>query len=111
MALYTAPRRATPLAGIVGFSGALYGGATLADDIRAKPPSLLIHGEDDGVVPFPSLQAAHARLKSVGVPVKAVARPGLAHGIDEIGIDLAGAFLLAALTKKAAAIAHAEASC
>jgi len=29
----------------------------------------------------------------VGVPVKAVARPGLGHAIDERGIQLAGEFL------------------
>ena len=52
MALHVALRRKTPLAAVVGFSGALIGSEVLAQEITARPPVKLIHGEEDEVVPF-----------------------------------------------------------
>jgi phospholipase/carboxylesterase len=94
MSLYAAPRRANPIAGIVGYSGALIGSETLANDITAKPPVCLIHGEADTVVPFAAMEHARASLSACGVTLEAHARPNLPHSIDEEGIILAGAFLL-----------------
>jgi len=45
MSLYVGPRRAEALAGIIGYSGALIGADTLAQDIRSRPPVLLVHGD------------------------------------------------------------------
>ncbi len=92
-ALYAGVHRQKQIAGIVAFSGALPWGAALQSEIASKPPVLLVHGEVDTVVPFQSMAAAKAMLEAVGVPVKAVARPGLGHAIDETGIKLAGEFL------------------
>ena len=92
-ALYAGLHRQKQIAGIVAFSGALPWGAALQSEIASKPPVLLVHGEVDTVVPFQSMAAAKAMLEAVGVPVKAVARPGLGHAIDETGIKLAGEFL------------------
>jgi len=92
-ALYAGLRRQTQIAGIVAFSGALPGGEGMRSDIRSKPPVLLIHGEADDVVPFPSMANAKATLEAAGVPVTALARPGLGHAIDDAGIALAGDFL------------------
>jgi phospholipase/carboxylesterase len=92
-ALYAGLRRQTPIAGIVAFSGALPGGDGIGRDIRSKPPVLLVHGEADAVVPFQAMPDAKAALEAVGVPVTAVARPGLGHAIDDAGIALAGDFL------------------
>src|SRR6201997_5344382 len=55
MSLYVGLRRAKALAGIVGFSGALIGSETLPQDIRSRPPVLLIHGDSDEIVPFQAL--------------------------------------------------------
>ena len=57
MALHVGLRRQTALAGIVGFSGRLLAPERLAAEIGARPPVLLIHGDQDPMVPFASLGA------------------------------------------------------
>src|SRR5205085_12648420 len=70
MALYVGLRRAKPLAGILGYSGRLIAPELLADELRSRPPVLLVHGTDDPLVPFDSLAHAETALKSAGVPVE-----------------------------------------
>ena len=101
MALHVGLRRARPLAGIVGYSGMLVGVEFLADEIRARPPVLLVHGAADGIVPVESLDQAKTALDKNKVPVRAHVRPGIAHGIDEEGIRLGQEFLREALGKNA----------
>ncbi len=93
MALHVALRRAEPVAAVVGFSGRLMAAGQLADDIRARPPILLIHGDADPVVPFESLAEAKEALESVGVNVETNSRPALGHSIDEHGLASGCAFL------------------
>ncbi|OAN47986.1 phospholipase [Paramagnetospirillum marisnigri] len=93
MALHVALRRAKAPAAVVGFSGALVDAASLPAEITARPRVLLIHGEDDEVVNPASLPTAEQALTSVGVPVLTELRPGLGHGIDGPGAQLALRFL------------------
>lgn len=93
MALYAGLRRAEPLAGIVGFSGALIAPELLGADIKSRPPVCLIHGQEDAVVPFGALAQAEGALRAANVKVEAHTRPMLGHGIDEKGLQLATAFL------------------
>ncbi|MBX6370417.1 MAG: prolyl oligopeptidase family serine peptidase [Rhodospirillales bacterium] len=93
MSLFVALRRARPVAGVVGYSGACVAAETLAAEIRARPRVLLVHGEADEVVPFEMMAAAEAALRDNGVMVETVGRPGLGHGIDEVGLMRGGAFL------------------
>lgn len=93
MALDVAPRRAVPVAGVVGFSGRLIDRAALVREVKARPPVLLIHGDADSMVPVVNLDHAEAGLKEAGIAVETLRRPGLAHGIDEEGIAAAAAFL------------------
>ena len=51
MALHVGLRRAKPLAGIVGFSGMLAGPEVLQDEIKSRPPVLLVHGDSDEMLP------------------------------------------------------------
>ena len=88
MSLYTAPRRADAIAGVVGISGALHGADALAAELKSRPPVCLIHGTADEVVPFAAMGAAEAGLTAHGVAVEAHARPGLGHGIDEMGLAI-----------------------
>jgi len=94
MSIYTAPRRAKRIAGVVGYSGRLIGDT---NEFRTKPPMLLVHGDTDQVVPPDSLPDAVAGLERVGVPVDAVSRPGLGHGIDQVGLELGRDFLVKVL--------------
>jgi phospholipase/carboxylesterase len=90
MALHVAPRREQTLAGVVGFSGMLSGGA---DGMRSKPPICLIHGKMDDVVPFDAMAMAELTLREAGLSVETHARPYLPHSIDPEGIEIANAFL------------------
>ena len=100
MALFVALRRARPPAGLLGYSGALVGAEVLAEEIRSKPPVLLIHGQADEVVPFQAMAAAVAALEASGVPVQSEGRPGLGHGIDPQGLSLGARFLMEILGKE-----------
>lgn len=92
-ALYTLPRRAEPIGALVGFSGAMIGAEALSTEAKSKPPICLIHGEMDTVVPFGAMGLAETALKSAGFAVETHTRPGLAHGIDPEGIEIAKKFL------------------
>lgn len=93
MSLYVAPRRASPCAGVLGYSGALLGPELLAAETVSRPEMLLIHGDSDEVVAPVALPIAEQTLKAQGFSVSAIVRPGLGHGIDPEGVALGGQFL------------------
>lgn len=93
MALHVGLRRAEPCAGIVGFSGRLLAPETLGREIRAKPPVLLIHGDQDPVVPIACLPEAADALVAAGVETYAHVSKGTAHGIAPDGLGLALGFI------------------
>ena len=93
MALDVALRRAAPLAGVVGFGGRLLRPETLAAQITARPPVLLIHGDADPVVPYADLARAAAGLTAAGVSVVSHTSRGVGHGIAPDGLSLALRFL------------------
>jgi phospholipase/carboxylesterase len=72
---------------------ALAGPDALAQEIRSRPPVLLIHGDADEVVPPRALPLAVQALEAVGVPVESMVVPGLGHSIDEAGLKRGAAFL------------------
>lgn len=96
-ALHVALRRSPQLAALVGFSGALIAPDALVQEIVARPPVCLIHGEVDDVVPFSSLAYATDALRQHGVSVESHARPSLGHSIDMEGLQTATGFLKKAL--------------
>ena len=100
MSLYVGLRREKPLAGILGFSGRLIAPELLADEIRSRPPVLLVHGTNDPVVPYESLAAAEAGLKAAGVAVETLSCPGTEHNIDQQGLERGGVFLRDVLNQK-----------
>jgi phospholipase/carboxylesterase len=93
MALYTGLRRAIAPAGIMAFSGMLIGAETLAAEIIARPPVLLVHGEADEVVPAAASHQAESVLLAAGVPVEATYSAALGHGIDDAGLSAGALFL------------------
>jgi phospholipase/carboxylesterase len=100
MSLYVAPRRTKPIAGVVGFSGALVGADLLAGEVKSRPPVLLIHGDADPVVPVQAMEHARRALAAAGIAVEAERRPGLPHSIDQPGLVRALNFLRARFAAK-----------
>lgn len=94
--LYAALRRPKACAAMVGFSGALLGAETLATEIKSRPPVLLVHGDQDPVVPVQALGHAAAALSANGIDVEHHMLPGLGHGIDGMGLALCSRFLVRA---------------
>src|SRR5262249_19704575 len=93
MSLFVGLRRERKLAGILGYSGRLIAADLLADELRSRPPILLVHGTDDPLVPFQSLAAAEAGLKGARVAVATLACVGTEHSIDPEGLERGGRFL------------------
>ena len=60
---------------------------------NCKTPILLVHGEQDDVVPFSSLKITEDLLSNIGFNVEKLSRPGLGHGIDPDGISAGMNFL------------------
>ena len=89
MSLHVGLRREAQLAGIVGFSGRLLEPETLKDEIRSRPPVLLVHGDMDDVVPPSSLPEAAEGLSAAGVKVFTHVSQGVGHGIGPDGLGLA----------------------
>ena len=98
MALHVGLRRALPPAAIVGYSGMLVVPENVepekfAAEIVSKPPVLLLHGDQDQLIPVQALMHAAQGLASLEVPVEWHISPGLGHGIDQEGLRQGGEFL------------------
>ncbi len=94
MSLFAAPRRDKPIAGILGYSGALLGGESLIGNASVqKCPVHLIHGDFDSVVPVAAYYHATATLRMAGFDVTGSVTSGLTHSIDRKGISDGADFL------------------
>jgi phospholipase/carboxylesterase len=93
MSLHVGPRRADPIAGILGFSGSLIAPHLLAGELKSKPRVFLVHGTADQVVPYGALAQAEKALRDAGLAVETESRPGLPHSIDQVGAQKGALFL------------------
>jgi phospholipase/carboxylesterase len=93
MVLYAGLRRRPPPRGILAYSGALLETPGLAAECAGHPPVLLVHGEQDDVVPFARAGAAESALVRLGIPVQTLWCPRLGHGIDDAGLSAGVLFL------------------
>ena len=71
---------------------------TLAETLAAErhvvaAPVLLVHGEEDEVVPASRSRDAETALRAAGVSVESLFCPRLGHGIDEAGLSMGSLFL------------------
>ena len=98
LALEVLPRRAEAVAGLVGISGRLLAPERLAE-AQVKPPVMLIHGDQDPMVPFAEMRAAGERLTAAGFTVYGHVMRGTGHGIAPDGLGAALAFLRDVLGK------------
>lgn len=94
MALHVALRRERQIAGLLGFSGVLVGGRTLKEQMRSKPPILLIHGDRDPTIPVPAMFDSAEALASAGHGAQWHVSYGVPHSIGPDGLELGGAFLV-----------------
>lgn len=94
MALNVAPRRTETFAGIVAFSGRLLAPETLTQEAISKPPVILIHGDQDDVIPIENMSIAGDALVNAGFEVYAHVMQGTAHGIGPDGLQVANQFLM-----------------
>ena len=93
MSLFTGPRRAERIAGIVGYSGRLVGAEALAAELKSRQPVTLVHGDADEILPVSSLPEAVKGLEAAGIEVASTVRPRLGHSIDETGLRIGLEFL------------------
>lgn len=93
MSLHVAPRRSVAVAGIVAISGRLLLPERLATEVRVRPPVLLIHGDQDPVVPFADMGVAGNALAAANFEVWGHVMRGTAHGIAPDGLGAAVGFL------------------
>jgi phospholipase/carboxylesterase len=98
MALHVGLRRARAPASIVGYSGVLVGPEHLdeasARDARgARPPVLLVHGDQDQVIPLEALFMSSEELAKADIPNQWHLSIGAGHGIDNGGLRHGGLFI------------------
>lgn len=93
LSLHVGLRHVPCLAGIVGYSGALAAPEALKEEIRERPPVLLLHGTDDPLIPVQAMHEASAALTANGVVVQTHLSPGLGHSISPQGLEEGGRFL------------------
>ena len=98
MALHAGLRRRESPAAIVGYSGMLVipediEADKFAGEIVSRPPVLLVHGDQDQLIPVQALMHAAQGLAALDVPVEWHVSPGVAHGIDQEGLRQGGEFL------------------
>jgi len=98
IALHVGLRRAVMPAAIVGYSGLLAlpdnaDPATVAAEIKSRPPVLLVHGDQDPLIPIDALFHAAQGLAALEVPVEWHISAGVGHRIDQEGLRHGGEFL------------------
>ena len=99
MSLHVGLRRATAPAAIVGYSGMLVVPEDIdpdkfAGEVRSRPPVLLVHGDQDQLIPVQALMHAAQGLAALEIPVEWHISPGVGHGIDQEGLRQGGEFLV-----------------
>jgi phospholipase/carboxylesterase len=105
MALHVGLRRPRAPAAILGFSGLLVGPehlseATARDSRGAPPPILLVHGDQDPLIPFDAMFIAADALAGASIPTQWHLSLGIGHGIDNEGLRQGGLFLAKAFANR-----------
>jgi len=98
MALHVGLRRAIAPAAIVGYSGMFVlpkdgPPESVAGEIKARPPVLLVHGDRDELIPVQALLLAAQGLAMLEIPTEWHISAGIGHGIDQEGLRHGGEFL------------------
>ena len=107
MALHVGLRRRRAPAAIVAYSGMLVGpdklGEAKARNARGEPPPiLLVHGDQDPLIPLEAMLAATDDLARAEIPNQWHLSFGVGHGIDAGGLRQGGLFLAAGVSRRGA---------
>jgi phospholipase/carboxylesterase len=107
MALHVGLRRRRAPASILGYSGVLVGPEHLNEAVArdaggAPPPILLVHGDQDQLIPFEALFESAEELAKANIPCQWHLSLGVGHGIDNGGLRHGGLFIAKALGLKVA---------
>jgi phospholipase/carboxylesterase len=107
MALHVGLRRRRAPASILGYSGVLVGPEHLNEAVArdaggAPPPILLVHGDQDQLIPFEALFESAEDLAKANIPCQWHLSLGVGHGIDNGGLRHGGLFIAKALGLKIA---------
>jgi phospholipase/carboxylesterase len=106
MALHAGLRRKIAPRAIVGYSGMLVVPEdgdleAFGAEITSRPPVLLIHGDQDQLIPVQALMHAAQGLAALDVPAQWHISAGIGHGIDQEGLRHGGEFLARYFTGRA----------
>ncbi len=98
MALHVGLRRARAPAAILSYSGLLVGPehlaeATARDGRGGRPPILLVHGDQDPLIPAEAMFMAMNDIAKAEIPAQWHLSFGVGHGIDAGGLSHGGLFL------------------
>ncbi|WP_128254003.1 alpha/beta hydrolase [Falsirhodobacter deserti] len=93
MSLHVAPRRVEPIAGVVAISGRLIAPERLEAEALSKPPVLLVHGDQDPIVPFEEMGLAGNALVAAGFQTSGHVMKNTGHGIAPDGVGAVLSFL------------------
>ncbi|MCB1548437.1 MAG: dienelactone hydrolase family protein [Hyphomicrobiaceae bacterium] len=97
MALHVGLRTRLAPAAILGYSGMIAGPEHLVAEMRNTPPVLLVHGDQDEVIPVEAMVMTREALLEAGLTPEWHVSPGVGHGIDEAALAHGGRFLRWAL--------------
>jgi phospholipase/carboxylesterase len=93
MSLHISPRRNKSVAGVIACSGRLLIPELLQAEMRVKPPILLMHGDQDLVVPFTEMSKASDALMTADFDVYSHIMKGAGHSITPDGLGATLQFL------------------
>ena len=93
MTLHCGLRRHPVPRGLLAYSGALLYTPALAQECVGHPPTLLVHGQADQVVPFERALQTESALVQLGIPHQVQWCPGIEHTIDDAGLSAGALFL------------------
>jgi phospholipase/carboxylesterase len=104
MSLHVGLRRPVAPAAIVGYSGMLalpeqVDPDRFAAEIRSRPPVLLVHGDQDPLIPVEAVFQAAQSLAAIDVPTEWHISAGVGHSIDQEGLRQGGEFLARQMSK------------
>ena len=91
LAKHLALTRSELCGAVVAYSGKLVGIPELLSEERI--PMMLVHGDDDLVIPVEAMVESYHLLKELGVPADAYRMAELAHGINQARLELGHRFI------------------